>query len=75
MTNCGGGRRAALVAAAGFSDGRRPSFPRMVYFRGAHFELDEMEADHVTPCRDGGRTVPENCQMLCRDCNRRKGAR
>ena len=42
---------------------------------GTHFELSEMEADHVTPWRDGGRTVPENCQMLCRDCNRRKGAK
>jgi 5-methylcytosine-specific restriction endonuclease McrA len=34
-----------------------------------------MEADHITPWRDGGRTVPANCQMLCRDCNRRKGAK
>ncbi len=34
-----------------------------------------MEADHITPWRDGGRTVPDNCQMLCRDCNRRKGAK
>ncbi len=41
---------------------------------GAHFELSEMEADHITPWRDGGRTIPSNCQMLCRDCNRRKGA-
>ena len=31
--------------------------------------------DHITLWRDGGRTVPENCQMLCRDCNRRKGAK
>ncbi len=42
---------------------------------GAHFELGEMEADHITPWRDGGRTIPANCQMLCRDCNRRKGAK
>ena len=42
---------------------------------GAHFELNEMEADHITPWRDGGRTIPANCQMLCRDCNRRKGAK
>ena len=40
-----------------------------------HFELEQMEADHITPWRDGGRTVAENCQMLCRDCNRRKGAK
>ena len=42
---------------------------------GGHFELDGMEADHITPWRDGGRTIAANCQMLCRDCNRRKGAK
>ena len=42
---------------------------------GAHFELSQMEADHITPWREGGRTVPANCQMLCKDCNRRKGAK
>ena len=42
---------------------------------GKHFELEEMEADHIKPWRDGGRTIAENCQMLCRDCNRRKGAK
>ena len=39
------------------------------------FELSEMEGDHITPWRDGGKTVIENCQMLCRECNRRKGAK
>lgn len=39
---------------------------------GKHFELSEMEADHITPWSQGGRTVADNCQMLCRDCNRRK---
>ena len=39
-----------------------------------HFEFDEMEADHITPWRDGGKTVADNCQMLCRDDNRKKGA-
>ena len=37
-----------------------------------HFELNEMEADHIIPWHAGGKTLPENCQMLCRDCNRRK---
>ena len=40
---------------------------------GNHFELSQMEADHITPWHDGGRTTAENCQMLCRECNRRKG--
>lgn len=43
--------------------------------RGEHFDYEQMEGDHITPWRDGGKTVTENCQMLCRDCNRRKGAR
>ena len=42
---------------------------------GKHFELDEMEADHITPWKEGGPTVAENCQMLCRNCNRIKGAK
>ncbi|MFR5875644.1 MAG: HNH endonuclease family protein [Eubacterium sp.] len=37
-----------------------------------HFDLKEMHGDHITPWSKGGKTVPENCQMLCADCNRRK---
>ena len=37
-----------------------------------HFTIEEMQADHITPWSKGGKTVPENCQMLCADCNRRK---
>lgn len=40
---------------------------------GKHFELEEMEADHIKPWSKGGTTVADNCQMLCRDCNRTKG--
>ena len=29
----------------------------------------------ITPWCSGGRTVAENCQMLCRECNRRKGGK
>lgn len=43
--------------------------------RPAHFELDEMEADHITPWSQGGRTTAENCQMLCKKCNREKSAK
>jgi len=39
------------------------------------FGIDEMEGDHITPWREGGKTEPENCQMLCKECNRRKGGR
>ncbi|MBL7974523.1 MAG: HNH endonuclease, partial [Candidatus Kapabacteria bacterium] len=40
-----------------------------------HFAFDEMEADHITPWHDGGKTIEENCQMLCKDCNRRKSGK
>lgn len=39
-----------------------------------HFEYEEMHADHIVPWSKGGKTVPDNCQMLCRDCNLKKGA-
>ena len=39
---------------------------------GKHFEIEQMEADHITPWSKGGKTTADNCQMLCRDCNRRK---
>ena len=42
---------------------------------GNHFEIGEMHADHITPWSKGGHTTADNCQMLCADCNRRKGAK
>ncbi|MEX2622298.1 MAG: DUF262 domain-containing protein [Acidimicrobiia bacterium] len=45
------------------------------HVNGDHFAFEEMEADHITPWHEGGKTVPENCQMLCREHNRRKGGR
>lgn len=42
---------------------------------GKEFDIESMEGDHITPWRDKGRTVIENCQMLCRECNRRKGGK
>lgn len=41
---------------------------------GKVFPFDEMHADHITAWSKGGKTIPENCQMLCRDCNLKKGA-
>ena len=42
---------------------------------GKSFTLKEMEADHITPWCQGGKTISENCQMLCVDCNRRKSSK
>lgn len=39
------------------------------------FELNEMEADHITPWHGGGQTSAENCQMLCKNDNRIKSGK
>ena len=36
------------------------------------YQLEGMEADHITPWHLGGKTTADNCQMLCKDDNRRK---
>ena len=42
---------------------------------GKHFAIEEMEGDHIVPWSKGGKTVPENLQMLCRRCNGLKSNR
>jgi len=42
---------------------------------GKHFEIEEMEADHITPWHEGGKTVLENCRMLCKEDNRIKSGK
>ncbi len=37
-----------------------------------HFEMEEMEADHIKPWEDVKKTIPSNCQMLCKKCHRIK---
>lgn len=57
-----------------------PKMARIAYERqkgvcprcGGRFSMEEMQADHITPWSKGGHTTPDNCQMLCADCNRRK---
>jgi len=38
----------------------------------AVYEIDEMQADHIIPWSKGGKTVRENCQMLCNHHNNLK---
>lgn len=40
-----------------------------------HFEIEEMEADHIIPWHEGGKTTAENCQMLCKQDNRTKSGK
>lgn len=37
-----------------------------------HFEIEEMQGDHIIPWSKGGKTQLGNGQMLCKDCNRKK---
>lgn len=37
-------------------------------------DIKDMHADHIIPWSKGGKTVPENCQMLCIPCNEAKKA-
>lgn len=39
------------------------------------FKLEEMEADHIKPWHEGGKTAQENCQLLCKGCNRTKSGK
>ncbi len=62
-----------------FSDNqKREAYERQKGFCikcGEYFELNGMEADHITPWHEGGKTTAENCQMLCKDDNRRKSGK
>ncbi len=40
-----------------------------------YFEIEEMEADHIKPWHEGGKTISENCQMLCKQDNRTKSGK
>ncbi|HOX29920.1 MAG TPA: DUF262 domain-containing protein [Candidatus Paceibacterota bacterium] len=39
------------------------------------WNIEEMEADHITPWHEGGKTIVDNCQMLCREHNRTKSGK
>ncbi|HEU4977707.1 MAG TPA: HNH endonuclease signature motif containing protein [Solirubrobacteraceae bacterium] len=75
---------AGLAAeTAGDGTARREPIPRAV--RQAVFERDggrcvecgatfDLQYDHVIPLALGGASTAENLQVLCAECNRRKGA-
>ncbi|WP_297788865.1 DUF262 domain-containing protein [uncultured Anaerococcus sp.] len=39
---------------------------------GEKFDFDDLQGDHIIPWSKGGKTIAENCQMLCGDCNIKK---
>lgn len=40
-----------------------------------HYDIGSMEADHIIPWSKGGKTTPDNCQMLCKMDNRTKSGK
>ncbi len=38
------------------------------------YAFEEMQGDHIIPWSKGGRTIEDNCQMLCQRCNNDKSA-
>jgi 5-methylcytosine-specific restriction endonuclease McrA len=39
---------------------------------GNYYPIEEMEADHIIPWSQGGKTNADNCQMVEKIANRRK---
>ncbi len=72
-------RKEKYLSIRAFTDAQKlAAYERQMGFCadcGQHFELSHMEADHITPWHLGGKTVAENCQMLCKECNRRKSGK
>ncbi|MBX2897943.1 MAG: DUF262 domain-containing protein [Cyclobacteriaceae bacterium] len=72
-----GSERALSIRA--FSDNmKREAFERQ---RGIcpscnkQYDMDGMEADHITPWSKGGKTTSANCRMLCKADNRTKSGK
>jgi hypothetical protein len=42
---------------------------------GKKMDISEMEADHITPWHEGGKTNEDNCQMISKEENRRKSGK
>jgi len=72
-------RKEKYLSIRAFTDAQKLSaYERQMGFCadcGQPFALSQMEADHITPWHAGGKTTADNCQMLCRECNRRKSGK
>jgi hypothetical protein len=41
----------------------------------ARFDLSQMHADHISPWHKGGKSIEDNCQLLCIQCNLKKSGK
>jgi 5-methylcytosine-specific restriction endonuclease McrA len=69
----GGGSQAVGLCAQCGQPGRICWRKRMDGKPSAWVHFAGLELDHIHPERLGGGDGPENIQLLCRPCNRRKG--
>lgn len=51
------------------------TIPPQKHTKGVTPPLNESHVDHKIPRAEGGPAEPENGQVLCRDCNLKKGAK
>ena len=72
-------RREKHLNIRGFTDNqKRESYERqqgVCNVCNESFEIYGMEADHITPWHEGGKTSAVNCQMICKEDNRRKSGK
>ena len=72
-------RQEKYLSIRAFTDRmKREAFERqngICPFCKKEYDISEMEADHITPWHEGGRTISENCQMLCKQDNRTKSGK
>ena len=72
------GNERALSIRSFTDDQKREAYERqdgICLVTGKHYAIDEMEADHIIPWSQGGKTTIENCQMLSKKANRDKSNR
>ena len=50
-------------------------WPKTLTGKGMWVHFVNLELDHIHPESKGGATTYENIQLLCRECNRRKGSK
>jgi hypothetical protein len=72
-------RKEKFLNIRAFTDNqKREAFERQggkCSFCKKEFTIDQMEADHINPWHDGGKTSSDNCQMLCKEDNRKKSGK
>ena len=76
LSNCAKEKERCLAIRKFKDNDKRTAYERqngICPICGKHYEIEEMEGDHIIPWSKGGKTTIDNLQMLCKKCNREKG--